>query len=156
MATTKNTTTKTSTKAVPAKAPAKKATPAKTAAKKETPVEKEEIVKVDLLDVLLDENNTAPIFMLDGNGNQLKFEQVAVIPYGEDDLYCILKPVTKIPGVKDDEAIVFLVDEDENGEAILKVETREDIAISVFDQYYNLVEEETLKNKKKKSSGSKK
>lgn len=154
MATTK-TTTKT-TKAAPAKKTAPVKAAAKAPAKKEAPKKEEEIVKVDLLDVLLDENNTAPIYMLDGNGNQLKFDQVAVIPYGEDDLYCILKPVTKIPGVKDDEAIVFLVDEDEDGEAVLKVETREDVAISIFDQYYNLVEEEANKKKAKKSNGSKK
>ena len=118
--------------------------------KTEKPVEKkEEMVKVDLLDVLLDEKNTAPIYMYDDKGNQLEFDQVAVIPYGEDDLYCILKPITKIDGVKDDEAIVFLVTEDENGESILKVEDREEVAISVFDQYYNLVEEEAKKKKKK-------
>ena len=123
---------------------------AKTAPKAKKPVKKEEeMVKVDLLDVLLDENNTAPIYMYDDKGNQLQFDQVAVIPYGEDDLYCILKPITKIDGVKDDEAIVFLVTEDENGESILKVEDREEVAISVFDQYYNLVEEEAKKKKKK-------
>ena len=127
----------------------------KPVATKKAPVKKEdEIVKVDLLDVLLDEKNTAPIFMFDDKGNQLEFDQVAVIPYGEDDLYCILKPITKIPGVKDDEAIVFLVAEDENGESILKVEDREDVAISVFDQYYNLIEEEA--KKKKKPAGGKK
>ena len=116
--------------------------------KKLTNNKNEEIVKVDLLDVLLDENNKAPIYMYDDKGNQLECEQVAVIPYGEDDIYCILKPITKIEGVKDDEAIVFLVAEDENGESILKVEDREEVAISVFDQYYNLVEEETKKKKK--------
>ncbi len=110
------------------------------AAKK--PVKKEEeIVKVDLLDVLLNEENTAPIFMFDEKGKQLKFDQVAVIPYGEEQLYCILKPISKIEGVKDDEAIVFEVVEDDKGEAILKVEEKEDVAISIFEEYYNLVEE---------------
>ena len=123
--------------------PATKPTTKKPEAKKK----EDEIVKVDLLDVLLDEDNTAPIYMFDDKGNQLEFDQVAVIPYGEDDLYCILKPITKIDGVKDDEAIVFLVTEDENGDSILKVEDREDVAISVFDQYYNLVEEEAKKKK---------
>lgn len=113
--------------------------------------EKEEIVKVNLLDVLLDEDNTAPIYMRDESGRQLKFEQVAVIPYGEDDLYCILKPITKLPGIADDEAIVFKVEEDENGEAILRVEDKEDVAIAVFDQYYDLIEDaEGEKNKGKK------
>ena len=111
--------------------------------------QEEEVVQVDLLDVLLDEKNTAPIFMLDDKGNQLKFEQIAVIPYGDNDLYCILKPITKIDGIKDDEAIVFLVAEGEDGSAVLKVEDREEIAIAVFDQYYDLVEEEAKKKNKK-------
>ena len=119
---------------------------------KKVPVKKqeEEIVQVDLLDVLLDEKNTAPIFMFDDKGNQLKFEQIAVIPYGDNDLYCILKPITKIDGIKDDEAIVFLVAEGEDGSAVLKVEDREEIAIAIFDQYYDLVEEEAKKKNKKK------
>lgn len=126
------------------------------AVKKTTTKKEEEIVKVDLLDVLLDENNTAPIYMHDETGRQLKFEQVAVIPYKEQDLYCILKPLTKLEGIADDEAIVFKIDEDENGEAILRVETNEEIAITVFDQYYDLVEEtEKAKAKTKAKSTTK-
>ncbi len=122
--------------------------------KVESKEKKEEIVKVDLLDVLLDENNTAPLYMTDEKGKQLKFDQVAVIPYGEDLLYCILKPITKIDGIADDEAIVFRVDEDANGNATLVVEEDEKIAISVFDQYYSLVEEEEEKKAKAKKSTS--
>ncbi len=127
----------------------KTTTTKKPAAKPAAKKQEEEIVQVDLLDVLLDEKNTAPIFMLDDKGNQLKFEQIAVIPYGDNDLYCILKPITKIDGIKDDEAIVFLVAEGEDGSAVLKVEDREEIAIAVFDQYYDLVEEEAKKKNKK-------
>ncbi len=112
----------------------------------------EEIVKVDLLDVLLDENNTAPIYMTDNNGRRLQFDQIAVIPYGEDALYCILKPISKIEGINDDEAIVFRVDEDDNGEAVLNLEENEEIAIAVFDQYYSLVEEEEKKKAKAKKT----
>lgn len=122
--------------------------------KVESKEKKEEIVKVDLLDVLLDENNTAPLYMTDEKGKQLKFDQVAVIPYGEDLLYCILKPITKIDGIADDEAIVFRVDEDANGNATLVVEEDEKIAISVFDQYYSLVEEEEEKKAKAKKTAS--
>ncbi len=112
-------------------------------------VKKDEIVKVDIVDVLLDEENTAPIYMYNDKGEQIEFDQIAVIPYGEDELYCILKPITKVPGIKDDEAIVFKVEEDENGEGFLKVEDREEVAIAIFDQYYNLIEEETSKKGKK-------
>jgi len=111
---------------------------------------KEEIVKVDIVDVLLDENNTAPIYMYNDKGEQIEFDQIAVIPMGEDDLYCILKPITKVPGIKDDEAVVFKVEQDANGEGFLRVEDKEEVAIAVFDQYYNLVEEEAGAGKKGK------
>lgn len=105
----------------------------------------EEVVKVDILDVLLDDKNTAPIYMFNDKGEQIEFDQIAVIPYGDDELYCILKPITKVPGIKDDEAVVFKVEQDENGEGYLKVEDREDVAIAIFDQYYNLLDEESGK-----------
>ncbi len=125
------------------------------ATKKDEKKVEEEIVKVDLLDVLLDENNTAPIYMTDTNGKRLKFDQIAVIPYGEDALYCILKPISKIEGINDDEAIVFRVDEDDDGEAVLNLEENEEIAIAVFDQYYSLVEEEEKKKATAKKASKK-
>jgi len=115
--------------------------------KKLTNDKNEEIVKVDLLDVLLDENNKAPIYMYDDKGNQLEFEQVAVIPYGEDDLYCILKPITKIEGVKDDEAIVFLVTEDER-EEVYKQALSSEWTIMMLYVYYLSIKCFSLKEKK--------
>ena len=109
--------------------------------------DQEKYVRVDLLDVLLDENNTAPIYMYDESGRQLKFEQVAIIPMDEE-LYCILKPLVEFAGVAEDEAIVFRVDEDENGESYLNVETNEKKAMAVFSEYYDLLEKE-LKARKK-------
>ena len=105
-----------------------------------------QFVKVDLLDVLLDENNTAPIYLYSGD-NRIAFEQVAVIPF-EDKLYCILKPIDHINGVAKEEAIVFLVSSDNNGDSVLEVETDEDTAIAVFEQYYDLIEENALRRKR--------
>ena len=56
----------------------------------------------------------------------------------------------------DDEAIVFRVEEDKDGNAILRVEENEEIAISIFDQYYNLVEEAEAEKAKKKKTEAKK
>ena len=66
------------------------------------------VEKIDLLDVLLDHENKEPIQMMDEKGKILEFEQVAIIPY-KKQLYCILKPISEIKGVADDEAIVFRV-----------------------------------------------
>ena len=57
----------------------------------------------------------------------------------------------KIEGVKDDEAIVFLCDETTKP-TTLRPEQDQEIAVKIFDEYYNLVEEankEAAKNKKK-------
>ena len=43
--------------------------------------EKEDLKPIDILDVLLDQDNKDPIVLVDENGKQLTFEQVAVIPY---------------------------------------------------------------------------
>lgn len=121
---------------------------------------KETVEQVDLLDVLLDKDNKDPIVLMDEKGNQLTFEQVAIIPYGEteDDkqLYVVLKPLDKIEGIEDDEAVVFLVDQDKNGNTILRVEENEEVAITVFDKYYDLLEEATPKKKEAKKTTAKK
>ena len=104
----------------------------------------EEIKPIDLLDVLLDQDNKEPIVLMDETGKQMAFEQVAVIPYEvrkEKRLYCVLKPLDKIEGIADDEAIVFLVDTDDEGNSVIKIEEDEEVAIAVFDKYYDLLEE---------------
>ena len=103
---------------------------------------------------------------MDENGKQMTFEQVAVIPYEvrkDKRLYCVLKPLDKIEGIGEDEAIVFLVDTDDQGNSIIKIEEDEEIAIAVFDKYYDLLEEarkeakteETPKAKAPKTTGKK-
>ncbi len=98
------------------------------------------VEKIDLLDVLLDHENKEPIQMMDEKGKVLEFEQVAIIPY-KKQLYCILKPISEIKGVADDEAIVFRVCENEEGESIIRVEENEAVAMKIFMEYYDLLEE---------------
>lgn len=95
---------------------------------------------MDILDVLLDENNREPVTLADERGRAITFKQVAVIPYNEK-IYCILKPLENIDGVADDDAIVFRVDENDDGDNIICVERSESIALTIFEQYYDLVEE---------------
>lgn len=97
--------------------------------------------EIDILDILLDEDNEDPITLYDEKGKAYKFDQVAIIPM-EEKLYAILKPIDEVPGVADDEAIVFAVNEKENGETSLVVETDEPTAIRVFDEYYKLLDEQ--------------
>lgn len=112
----------------------------------------EDIEKIDILDVLLDGDNKDPIVLTDGKGREIAFEQVAVVPQdkdGEHWLYCILKPLDKIEGIGDEEAIVFKVDTNDEDESVLVVEEDELIAREVFDKYYELLEAATKEEKKK-------
>ena len=107
----------------------------------------QELSNFDILDVILDENNTDELVLQNEEGRQIRFEQVAVIPYNEK-IYVILKPIDKLEGVEDDQAIVFLADETKRP-TVLVPEADEAIAIKVFDEYYNLVEEANKKATKK-------
>lgn len=111
-------------------------------AKKVEKIEKEQ----DILDLLLDENNDAPVTLYDENDKAIKFEQVAIIP-DKENIYAVLKPIDKLDGVADDEAIVFLVDFDEEGNSMLIIEQNEETAVRVFDKYYQLLDEEEAKQK---------
>lgn len=114
-------------------------------AKKE--VEKQEQVeeKLDLLDVLFDENNFDPIVLADDKGGSYNFEQVAIIPL-DNETYAILKPIDKMDDVEDDEAFVFKLIKNEEGEARLVIEDDDEIGEKVFEEYYKLLDEEESEN----------
>lgn len=100
-----------------------------------------------ILDVLLDENNNEPIVLYDENDKPIKFDQVAIIPMDED-LYAILKPIEPMENVADDEAIVFVIKEDKDGDPVVELETDEAKAMQVFEEYYKLLDEQDSKSKK--------
>lgn len=97
-----------------------------------------------ILDILLDKDNRDPIVLTDGEGRRISFEQIAIIPYeraNDWNLYVLLKPIDKIDGIQDDEAVVFKIIEDESGNPVLIVETDEKVAVEVFSEYYKLFDE---------------
>lgn len=99
----------------------------------------EEKKELGILDILLDEDNEDPITLYDEADKAFRFDQVAIIPM-DNKLYAILKPIDEMEGVADDEAIVFYVNEDGEGDAVLEVETDEPTAMLVFDEYYKLLD----------------
>ena len=63
--------------------------------------------EISAIEKIFDENNSDPIVLYDENNKETKFDQVAVIPLYEK-VYVILKPLSKIAGVNDDEALVSI------------------------------------------------
>ncbi len=94
------------------------------------------------IEMLLDETNTENLKLYDENNRETEFEQVAIIPLDEK-IYAILKPVTKIVGVNDDEALVFVIEEVEDEDCLVIVDD-EQIVDRVFKEYYELLKEEGI------------
>lgn len=96
----------------------------------------------DPIDMLLDENNSEPITLYNEKEEAVSFEQVALIPL-RHELYVILKPVGEYQGVGEDEALVFVLEE-ELGERVLAVVEDDGIIDAVFEEYYALLRKEGL------------
>lgn len=87
-------------------------------------------------EILTDKNNRDPLVLDFKGNNQLAFEQIAVIPH-EKNLYCVLKPITYVQGVADDEALVFRLTQDRG----LDLEEHQMTVYTIFEKYYELYEE---------------
>ncbi len=95
------------------------------------------------IDALFDDENCDPIILFNEKGEEIAFEQIALIPL-KDKVYAILKPVKPIEGLGEDEALVFSIEaiETEEGdeqEALMLV-TDEKIIDDVFKIYDELVD----------------
>lgn len=93
------------------------------------------------IDKLRDDNNCESILLYNTKGEPVSFDQVAVIPI-EDKEYFILKPISPIEGVGDDEGLVFTVGVDEDGNENLNLVNDRETVDAVFDIYDELIAEE--------------
>ena len=94
--------------------------------------------EMSLVEQLLDPDCESPIKLINENCGEVLFDQIAVIPLKEK-LYAILKPITKIEGVEEDEALVFAIDEEED---TIVVCYDFDIVDQVFEVYYKLLNQQ--------------
>lgn len=74
------------------------------------------------------------------DGEEVDFTQIAGVDF-EGKFYAILQPVELFEGMDDDEALVFSVEENEDGDAKLDVVTDDRIIDGVFAEYNKMYEE---------------
>lgn len=96
--------------------------------------------EISLVDMLLDPDNESPISCYNDQGQEVLFDQIAVIPY-KDELYAILKPISKLEGISDDEAFVFKINMEED---TIEIIYDFDLCDRVFEVYYELLKEANL------------
>ena len=93
------------------------------------------------IEKLFDENNNDNIVLYNEKGEATEFEQVALIPIDEK-IYVILTLVRPENDKGEDEGIVFLVEEAEDGGSLLKLVTDEAVINEVFDLYESVLDED--------------
>ncbi len=100
------------------------------------------------IDRLFDEDDTSPISLYNEKGEEVKFDQIAIIPI-EEQIFAILKPVEEMEGLNEDEALVFEIvePEDEEEEEYLNLVSDIDLIDKVFDAYNKLMDEEEERQK---------
>ncbi len=89
------------------------------------------------IDRILDPDNTENIVLYNEQGEPTEFEQIAVVPL-DGETHVILKPALPLPGIADDEALVFTID----GEDCLNIADDDDVIDAVFEAYYDLLRAE--------------
>lgn len=73
-------------------------------------------------------------------GEQIDFVEIAGINHN-GNFYAILQPVELVEGMDDDEALVFKVTRDANGEDHFEIELDDAIIDAVFAEYNRLLDE---------------
>lgn len=96
--------------------------------------------EVSMVEALLDPNNNDFIRLYDEDDNATVFRQVAVTNIN-GSIFAILKPEEEFEGLGEDEALVFALEENDEGNVSLLLVTDEETVNAVFEDYYNLLRE---------------
>ncbi|MDD5933075.1 MAG: DUF1292 domain-containing protein [bacterium] len=75
------------------------------------------------------------------NNEEIDFVNIVQIVY-QSKIYAILQPVELLDGMDEDEALVFEVETDEEGQNSYTIVTDDEIVDEVFSRYNHLLEEE--------------
>lgn len=90
------------------------------------------------IDMLLDDDNFDNIVLYNEDAKPMEFEQIALIPL-DDKQYAILRPVKKLKGVANDEAVAFEVDVEND---VINVVIDQKIVDKLFEVYTEMYEAE--------------
>jgi uncharacterized protein YrzB (UPF0473 family) len=88
----------------------------------------------------MDNNQDEIISLRSATGEDIDFIAVAEINH-KGGYYLILQPVELLPGMEDNEAIVFKIVRDRDGSETLQVELDDSIVDGVFEKYERLIDD---------------
>ena len=79
------------------------------------------------------------VTLLNAEGEEIDFVEIAGIAH-KGEFYAILQPVELLEGMADDEALVFLVTRDSDGNDKFEICLDDDIIDAVFTEYNRLLD----------------
>ena len=79
------------------------------------------------------------VTLTNANGEEIDFIEIAGIAH-KGEFYAILQPVELLPGMGEDEALVFHVGRNESGADKFEVVLDDEIINAVFDEYNKLLD----------------
>jgi uncharacterized protein YrzB (UPF0473 family) len=91
-------------------------------------------------DEILEEDDDI-VTLITANGEEVDFVEIAGINIGDGKFYAILQPVELLEGMDDDEALVFRVGRDSEGNDSFEIELDDDVIDAVFEEYNRLLDE---------------
>ena len=89
----------------------------------------------------VDANDDDIVTLTSADGEEIDFVEIAGIAYN-GSFYAILQPVELLEGMDDDEALVFKVTRDANGEDHFEIELDDEVINAVFKEYNRLLDEQ--------------
>lgn len=87
------------------------------------------------------EDEDSIVTLTSADGQEVDFVEIAGIAL-RGNFYVILQPVELLEGMGEDEALVFKVTQDRDGEEHFNIELDDEVIGEVFDEYYRLLDEQ--------------
>ena len=85
-------------------------------------------------------DNDDIIVLNSADGEEVEFVEIAGIAHA-GNFYAILQPVELLEGMDDDEALVFKVTKDSDGNDNFEIELDDEVLDAVFSEYNRLLDE---------------
>lgn len=95
----------------------------------------------DYIEQPVDMEEDSIVTLTSADGQEIDFVEIAGIAL-RGNFYVILQPVELLEGMGEDEALVFKVTQDRDGEDHFNIELDDEIISQVFDEYYRLLDEQ--------------
>ena len=86
------------------------------------------------------EEENGYVTLMSANGEEIDFVEIAGIAL-DGNFYAILQPVELLEGMEEDEALVFRVGRDSEGNDSFEIELDDEVIDAVFEEYNRLLDE---------------